>query len=192
MFVCKIVGKWIQLLLWRDHQRRTQIMLIDFTPYWSLAAKCNKNRTIKAHVQVELSAICQVAALCNALRFYYRYKQCWCSNQGREFNALHCSFLLLFIYGKSSNRSTYQQVTAIPEGLVSVYMVGQSGQGRLLMGGLGDGSPTISKVGGFATKGLHWITISCVGRYCHYWDCLLQFMRLQVFRQRYVLSPTLW
>ena len=58
-------------------------------------------------------------------------------------------------------------------------------------GGLGDGSPTISKMGGFATKGLHWITVSCVGRYCHYWDCLLQFMRLQVFRQRY-LSPTLW
>ena len=28
-------------------------------------------------------------------------------------------------------------------------------QGRLLMGGLGDGSPTISKMGGFATKGLH-------------------------------------
>ena len=27
--------------------------------------------------------------------------------------------------------------------------------GRLLMGGLGDGSPTISKMGGFATKGLH-------------------------------------
>ena len=53
-------------------------------------------------------------------------------------------------------------------------------QGRLLMGG-------------FATKGLHWITISCVGRHCHYWDCLLQFMRLQVYRQRYVLSsPTLW
>ena len=28
-------------------------------------------------------------------------------------------------------------------------------QGRLLMRGLGDGSPTISKMGGFATKGLH-------------------------------------
>jgi len=52
-------------------------------------------------------------------------------------------------------------------------------------------TPTISKMGGFATKGLHWITILCVGRYCHYWDCLLQFMRLQVFRQRY-RSPTLW